>query len=85
MPTSALPVALAVPTVAVPDNAGRRDDVAFALIPDDESVFALGASSDDALASESDAAVGSDASGVDSVALALAETADVERAFGELS
>lgn len=80
----ALPVALAVETAAVSDDAIRRE-VTLPVFSRVESVFALCAFWDDALSSALDAPLESEGSGVDSVTLALAESVVFEAALEKIS
>ena len=81
----ALPVALAVGTAAVSDDAVRTEEVAFTIFSRVDSVFALCIFSDDALSSAVDFPLESEGSGVDSVSLARAEAVVVEAALGKIS
>jgi hypothetical protein len=79
------PVAPAVPRAAVPDNAARREEVAFAMMSNGDSFFGPSAFWDDTPSSGFEVLVGSKGSGVDLAALAFAGIVDVEPALGEIS
>lgn len=81
----ALPVALAVGTAAVSDDAVRTEEVALTIFSRVESVLALRVFSDDALSSALDVPLGSEGSRVDSVSLAPADAVVVEAALGKIS